>query len=119
MKNILLVDDDSAIRESLGDIFQDKGYEIDFAANGIIALEMFKKKEYPLVIADLVMPGLDGKKLLDEIKKIKPETHVIVITGYRIIGKMLESFRKDIVCILEKPLDLDSLISYVEKLAKD
>jgi DNA-binding NtrC family response regulator len=119
MKSILLVDDDPGIRESLGDIFQDKGYAIDFAANGISALEMFKKKEYPLVIADLVMPGIDGKKLLDEIKKIKPETHVIVITGYRIIGKMLESFRKDIVCILEKPLDVESLLECVEKLTRD
>lgn len=119
MKTILLVDDDPAIRESLGVIFQDRGYAIDFAANGTNALEMFKKKEYALVIADLVMPGLDGKKLLDEIKKIKPETPVIVITGYRIIGKILESFRKDIVHILEKPLDLDALIDCVEKLTKD
>jgi DNA-binding NtrC family response regulator len=119
MNNILLVDDDTAIRESLGDILQDKGYAIDSAANGITALEMFKKKEYPLVIADLVMPGLDGKKLLDEIKKLKPDTHVIVITGYRIIGKMLESFRKDLVCILEKPLDVDALLECIQNLKKD
>jgi|Deesub1362A_J573_1020465.scaffolds.fasta_scaffold00004_33 DNA-binding NtrC family response regulator len=119
MKKILLVDDDRGIRESLKDILEKKGYMVDFATNGIEGMELFKKHRHPVVLVDLVMPGLDGKGLLNEIKRIQPETSVIVITGYRIIGKMIETLRKDIVCVMEKPLDIDSLLERIEELLKE
>lgn len=118
MKKILLVDDEQAVRESLRDIFKEKGYVVDFAANGNEALKLFESQRHPVVLIDLVMPDLDGKMLLDAIKRLEPETQVVIITGYPMLGKMLKSFREDIVRVMEKPLDVEALLKLIEDLLK-
>ncbi len=119
MRKILLVDDEPFIRNSLRIIFEEKGYQIDCAANGIEALKFFERAKYSVVILDLVLPQLDGKKFIDIVKKICDGTKIIVITAYPFLGRAIKSIQEDIVCVKEKPFDLNELVECVEGLYND
>jgi len=79
---ILVVDDEENILNSLGRLLDDLGCTFFFADTGMKGLEIIKHKDIHMVIADYRMPGMDGIKFLDEVKKISPETIRIMLTGY-------------------------------------
>jgi len=81
-KHILLVDDDTGMREVLRDILEDEGFRITTAENGKIALEQLDKQPFDLVLTDLKMPQMDGIEFLECIEQNHPEVKVIVITAY-------------------------------------
>ncbi|ODS30584.1 MAG: putative two-component response regulator protein, partial [Candidatus Scalindua rubra] len=73
---ILVVDDEFSIRETLKGILEDRGYKVDVAEDGHTAIEMAKKTHFDIMFIDVVMPGIDGFKTLEEIKKLDPKTNV-------------------------------------------
>ncbi len=79
---ILLVDDEVIILETVGDDLREAGFNVVQANNGTEGLRQFKAGEFDLVISDLMMDEVDGFGVLREIKRISPETPVIIITGY-------------------------------------
>lgn len=79
---ILIVDDEENILNSLGRLLDDLGCTVFFADTGMKGLEIINDKGIHLVISDYRMPGMDGIKFLDEVKKISPETIRIMLTGY-------------------------------------
>ena len=85
-KSILLVDDEEGIRKVLGIALRDMGYRIIAAENGREALRIYKKECPAIVLTDIKMPDMDGIELLRRIKKINPDTEVIMFTGH---GDML------------------------------
>ena len=80
--SILIVDDEPSIRNSLGGLLSDEGFEILTAANGYEALKAMDKDSPDLVLLDIWMPGIDGIETLKEIKKSNPYIQVIIITGH-------------------------------------
>jgi len=74
MARILIVDDEKSIRETLREILDYEGYEIEEAGDGEKALNLIKKFNYDVVLADIKMPKLDGLELLEKAKEIAPET---------------------------------------------
>jgi len=80
-KTVLVLDDEEGIREVLEEFFTDEGYAVSVAADGLAALEIFAAGEFGLVITDIAMPGIDGIETLRRMKKQKPETKVIVMSG--------------------------------------
>jgi len=80
--SILIVDDEEFIRRILVRIISRQGYVISEATNGVEALEKLKDTRYDFVITDISMPQMDGLELLAEIKKLHPQTIVILITAY-------------------------------------
>jgi diguanylate cyclase (GGDEF)-like protein len=96
MKNdtsILLVDDNRDIRESISDILSEQGYAVTKCDNGSSALELFREDPFPLVVSDIVMDGLNGIELLQQIKQLRPETEVILITGFAAIETAVPALR--------------------------
>lgn len=79
--NVLVVDDEVSIRDTLDEFLTGEGYNVDLAENGDRALEMFGKSEYDLVFMDIHMPGINGIEALREMKRSRPKTKVIVISG--------------------------------------
>ncbi len=80
---ILLIDDEKLIREQLEEALIDEGYDVELATNGTDGWERFQKGHHPIVVTDLRMPkSLDGLKVLENIKKQKLSTEVIIITGH-------------------------------------
>lgn len=104
--SILLVDDDELVRDTFGLYFSQNGWVYDLVADGASALSACSKKQYDLIITDLVMPGLDGLELLRSIRKIKPEQVVLVVTAYGGTGAAVQCLREGAIDIISKPVDL-------------
>ncbi len=114
--NILLVDDDAGMLKTMNYILSDKGFEVVALNNGPDAMELIKKKTFDIVFSDIKMPGMNGVELLKKIKRLSPETDVLMITAYTMHDLVEQAKKAGANAIFSKPLDLDRIISYIEKL---
>jgi YesN/AraC family two-component response regulator len=73
MPDILIIDDEKAIRKALTEILSAEGYKTDEASDGEEGFKKFKEKTYDVVLCDIKMPKMDGVEVLEAAKKIKPE----------------------------------------------
>jgi two-component system, response regulator YesN len=113
--NILLVDDDKSFRSEFRDFFDD--YAIVEASNGEQALELLKRpNEIDLVILDVMMPGIRGTKVLQEIKRKYPELNIVILTGYSSKDVAVEALKGKADDYLEKPLNIDKTKEIIENL---
>jgi len=109
VKKILVVDDDKQMRLDLSEILTMEGYDVDSAGSGEEALELVKRNDYDIVISDLKMPGMNGMELLAHIKKLKPETRVIMITAYATIESAVEAMRRGASDYISKPFKINEI----------
>jgi DNA-binding NtrC family response regulator len=111
---ILVVDDEVGPRESLRMILKPL-YEVHTASGGQEALRFIQNKDIDVVTLDLSMPGLSGIDVLKEIKKLRPNTEVIVITGYGTLNNAQEAIRFGAGDFISKPFNVADVISIVGK----
>jgi DNA-binding NtrC family response regulator len=111
---ILVVDDEVGPRESLRMILKPL-YEVHTASGGEEALRFIQNKDIDVVTLDLKMPGLSGIEILKEIKKLKPDMEVIVITGYGTLNNAQEAIRFGAGDFISKPFNVPDIISIVGK----
>ena len=114
-KRILVVDDDQVIRDLIISFLTFSGYEAHGAQNGQEGLDMVLQHHPDLVITDIHMPLMNGFQLLKAVKKIGPDIPVIFITGYAHLRRFFSEQNAQADGFLEKPFNLDSLNSMVEK----
>lgn len=107
--NILIIDDDEAIRDSCSQVLKKEGYTVKAAKDGKEGLELFKKEFFHVVLLDLKLPGLDGMEILTKIKEEAPATPVIIITGYASIESAVEAMKKGAFEYLSKPFSPEAL----------
>jgi len=100
---ILVVDDESIVRESLRDWFSELGYEVLTAGSGPEALELIRKKSVRIMLADLVMPEMNGLQLMNEARKINPTISTIIITAHATIETAIAAMREGAHDYIEKP----------------
>ena len=112
---ILIVDDEEYIIEGLSAILEDEGYQLDSAMDGVQAITKLEKKQIDLVLADLIMPKLDGLQLLNEIKSRNLLTEVIIITGKGTIHTAVEAMKAGAYDYLTKPIEPERLRSIIPK----
>ena len=112
--SILIVDDEAGPRESLRMILKTI-YKIYTAANGKEALELILKENIDLVTLDLNMPGLSGVDVLKEIKKIRSDVEVIIITGYGTLKNAQEVIRYGASDFISKPFNVADIIAIISK----
>ena len=115
--NILIVDDEEAMRESLSAWLMREGYRIKMAGSGRQALDCLEKNPCELVLVDMRMPGMDGLELLEEIKTAHPGTMVVMITAYGSIESAIKAMKQGASDYLLKPFDPEQLILLIEKLS--
>ena len=108
--SILIVDDEPSIRDSLGGLLSDEGFEVLTAANGYEALKAMDKDSPDLVLLDIWMPGIDGIETLKEIKKSNPYIQVIIITGHGTVDTAVKATKLGAFDLIEKPLSIDKVI---------
>ena len=113
-ETILVVDDEAGPRESMRMILKPR-YEVHTASDGQEALRLIKNKDIDLVTLDLGMPGLSGIDVLKEIKNLKPDTEIIVITGYGTLNNAQEAIRFGAGDFISKPFSVAEIISIVGK----
>lgn len=113
---ILIVDDEKDILEALRTHLELLGYRIDIATESQQALEMIKNNPHHIVILDINMPQMDGITLLEKIKTDRPNTIVIMITGYSSVTKVLNSWYSGASDYILKPIkDLSEISATVER----
>jgi DNA-binding NtrC family response regulator len=112
--SILIVDDEVGPRESLRMILKPI-YEIYTAANGDEALQVIQNENIDLVTLDLRMPGLSGIDVLREIKKVRADVEVIVITGYGTLTNAQEAIRYGAGDFISKPFNVADIIAIISK----
>lgn len=112
---ILIVDDEPGMRETLSDILADRGHEVETAEDGARAIELIKKKFYDLTFIDIKMPGINGVETFKHVKRISPETMVVMMTAYSMKDLIKEALQEGAYGILYKPLDMDKVISVVNE----
>ncbi|RLC52047.1 MAG: sigma-54-dependent Fis family transcriptional regulator [Candidatus Cloacimonadota bacterium] len=117
----LIVDDDELIRDTLRDfIEQIADFEVDDAPDGWRALDLIAKKEYDIILSDIMMPGISGIELLRQIKKTEngKNSDVIIMTGFRNIDNSIAALRAGAADYLHKPLNSDELSFIINRIAE-
>ena len=107
---VLVVDDEEGIRETLSGIFEDEGCSIVTANSGEEALDLLKEQNPDLILLDIWLPGIDGIQTLEEIKALRPDLPVIMISGHGNIELAVKATRLGAYDFLEKPLSLERVL---------
>ena len=102
-KPILIVDDEKNIRLTLSMALEALGVEVDSAEDGEEALAKLKEKEFGLILLDLHMPGVDGMEVLRQVREIRPDIRVVIITAYGTVELAVEAMRLGAVDFVQKP----------------
>lgn len=118
LARILIVDDEDIVLKSCLRVLQKLDYEIDTAYSGQTALDNLEKKKYDIVVTDLMMPGMDGMQLLEEIKKRYPDVIVIIFTGYATVDTTRQALKAGAFDYIPKPFTPDELRNVVDNAVK-
>jgi len=110
MSNILIIDDEKAIRKTLGEILSYEGYKMDEAGDGEEALKKFREKAYDVVLCDIKMPKMDGIEFLERAREANPDVPIIMISGHGTIETAVEAVKKGAYDYISKPPDLNRLL---------
>ena len=110
MANILVIDDEKSIRNTLKEILEYEKFTVDLAEHGAEGLEKYKSGHYDIVLCDIKMPEMDGLEVLERIFKEEGEAQVIMISGHGNIDNAVEAIKKGAYDFIEKPLDLNRLL---------
>ena len=108
---VLVVDDESSIRELLAKTLALAEYDVDTAPDGRAALERLRLGNYDLLIADLKMPGMDGLTLIREAKRLKADIPVIIITGFSTESSAIEAVNLGVAGYLTKPFRVPQVLA--------
>jgi two-component system nitrogen regulation response regulator NtrX len=109
-EHILIVDDEPAIRGSLRGVLEDEGYRVTAVASGADALVALADDGHGMVFLDIWMPGMDGLATLTEIKRLRPEVTVVMISGHGTIETAVKAARLGAYDFIEKPLSLEKTL---------
>ena len=113
MASILVIDDERAIRNTLKEILEMEGYDVDIAADGLDGLQMAAEHNYDLIYSDVKMPKMDGTELLVALKRADSpcqDTPVVMLSGHGNIETAVEAIKLGAYDFIEKPLDLNRLL---------
>jgi two-component system, NtrC family, response regulator AtoC len=109
-KHLLIVDDEAALREAIAERLSDHGFVVEQAATGEEALERLADFAFDVLITDLRLPGIDGRKVLEAALERYPEIIPIVITGYGTVKDAVEAIKQGAADFITKPFQFDALL---------
>src|SRR5499425_1950234 len=116
MRNILVVDDERAIRETLRGILEEEGYKVFLAENAEACLEQLQQHACSVVLLDIWLPGMDGLDALERIRQIEAESapEVVMISGHATIETAVRATKLGAFDFLEKPLSIDKTLIVIK-----
>ncbi|QNJ96759.1 sigma-54-dependent transcriptional regulator [Constantimarinum furrinae] len=115
MPKILIIEDEAAIRRVLVKILSEESdtYEVSEAEDGLAGIDLIKKDDFDLVLCDIKMPKMDGVEVLEALKKLKPETPIVMISGHGDLDTAVNTMRLGAFDYISKPPDLNRLLNTV------
>ncbi len=111
--NILVVDDEEVVQTLFKETLEESGHGVTAIGNASEGLELVKQRDFALVFLDLKMPGMDGAELFRQIKAIRPELPVIIITGYPDSEMMARALAQGPFGVMNKPFGESEIIKAV------
>ncbi|MDR3762909.1 MAG: sigma-54 dependent transcriptional regulator [Acidobacteriota bacterium] len=118
MIHILVIDDEASIRESLGGILEDEGYQVTAAADGESGLELMAGQSFDVVLLDIWLPKMDGLAVLEHMKEFADRPEVIMISGHGTVETAVKATKLGAYDFLEKPLSLEKTLIAVKNAAE-
>jgi len=115
---VLVVDDDQAILEFMETFLTKDGFEVTTIAEAKDAPEEVKDGGYHLVVLDLMMPGLGGVEVLEQIRKVDSDVAVVIFTGYPSLDTAVQSMKLDAVDYLKKPFNPDEFREVLDRVMR-
>jgi DNA-binding NtrC family response regulator len=113
------MEDEVNVAKGLQMVLDEEGYSVDVEMTGQGALEKFHQRPFDLLVADLRLPDIDGMEVIRQVKNDRPETDVIVITGYSSVASAVEAMKMGVREYLPKPFTEDEFKEAVHVVLKD
>ena len=113
---ILVVDDESRVREVITAFLRSEGHTVTTAASGREGIEQFRAQPFDMVVTDRAMPDMSGDQMASLVKQIRPEVPVVLLTGFGALIEVTGSQPKDVDVVLSKPVTLGVLRKTIESL---
>src|SRR6201993_2052547 len=114
MHNILIVDDEPGIRQSLKGVLEDEGYKASVAESGEACIDSLRKRPFDVVLLDVWLPGMDGLETLEKVREIENAPEVIMISGHGTIETAVRATKLGAYDFLEKPLSIEKTLIVVK-----
>ncbi|MBI2677915.1 MAG: sigma-54-dependent Fis family transcriptional regulator [Candidatus Koribacter versatilis] len=118
MLNILIVDDEAAIRQSLRGVLEDEGYKVATAESGEACLDAVAHRAFDVILLDIWLPGMDGLEALEKVRAMEDAPEVIMISGHGTIETAVRATKLGAYDFLEKPLQLEKTLILVKHAAE-
>ena len=115
---ILIIDDDSDVRERLGSILRRRGYSVCLAEDGLEGLEIAKNWDIDIIFCDIVMPKMDGLEFLNKLYEHAIRTEVIIVTGLPSVECVSQCVELNVLEFLVKPLSVEDVLSSLNRAKK-
>lgn len=115
MRKVLVVEDDSSVRETVATLLEVEGYEVDSVATTSEALQLLAQRSYPIIISDIYLDERSGLDILRAARRRDPNCAVILMTGRATMETVMEATEGGAFDYLAKPFDLDQLLSVVRR----
>ena len=112
---VLIVDDEQEFRETISQRLQNRGFNVNTAANGKEALDSLEGYIYDAIVLDMLMPEMDGIETLKRIRQTHPEMQIIMLTGHATVQKGVEAVKLGAMDFLEKPADIETLTAKIQE----
>ena len=116
LTNILVIDDEPLIRETLTEFLNQEGFKVICASSGEEGIKLATNTRFELCLCDLQLPGMDGIAFLQELQRISPEVFVVMITAYATVENAVEAFKRGAQDYLIKPVILAELSEKIKRL---
>ncbi len=118
-KKILIIDDENIICKGCEIILGELGYLCDHSLSGVAGLEIVLNNPYDVLLLDMKLKDMDGMKILETVKKIKPEIYIIVITGYSTVKNAVTAMKLGANDYISKPFSEDDIAIAIQNAFKD
>ncbi|MCL4492750.1 MAG: response regulator [Nitrospirae bacterium] len=112
---IMVVDDEKIVGDMTKMSLEQDGYAVETFLNGEAALARLREQEFDVVVTDLKMKGIDGMEVLRTVKKLYPETKVIMITAFANLDAAIEALRGDVHDFFPKPVKIKELKASIQR----
>jgi two-component system response regulator HydG len=113
-KRIFVIDDDKEHAESLADILEMRGYEVDVAHSGEAALARARETGFDIALMDVKLPGINGVETYREFRRLHPQARVMMMTGFSVGALVAEAIDQGALGVLHKPFSPQALLEFVE-----
>jgi DNA-binding NtrC family response regulator len=114
-QNILVVDDDAEVRNTLSSILLKEGYLVETAENGKQALRASEKSRFDVALIDIKLPDMEGTKLLHRLEEKQPHMVKIIITGFPTLENAMKTVNEGADGYILKPFDIEQLLEMIKK----